>query len=106
MRARAVSGRRRQDAEASVIIHGVARTGGVASAPGFRGLPSRAIQRREKVLIGAVLVGLLGVAGLLGSMAWLLWKESVASETDYAGGLAATLGERTERIMRLIEVEA
>ncbi len=55
------------------------------------------MQRREKILIGAVLVGLLGVAGLLGSMGWLLWQESVASEADYAGGLAATLGERTER---------
>jgi len=55
------------------------------------------MQRREKILIGAVLVGLFGVAGLLGSMAWLLWRESVASEADYAGGLAATLGERAER---------
>jgi sensor c-di-GMP phosphodiesterase-like protein len=54
------------------------------------------MQRREKILIGAVLVGLLGVAGLLGSMVWLLWRESVASEADYAGGLAETLGKRTE----------
>jgi len=55
------------------------------------------MQRREKILVGALLVGLLGVAGLLGSMVWLLWRESVASEADYAGGLAAMLGERTER---------
>ena len=54
------------------------------------------MQRREKILIGAVFVGLLGVAGLLGSMIWLLWRESVASEADYAGGLATTLGERAE----------
>jgi sensor c-di-GMP phosphodiesterase-like protein len=57
------------------------------------------MQRREKVLIGAVLVGFLGVAALLGVMLWLLWKESVASEADYAGGLAATLGQRTEKII-------
>jgi len=57
------------------------------------------MQRRKKILIGGVLVGVLGVAGLLGSMAWLLWRESVASEADYAGGLATTLGERTERII-------
>ena len=57
------------------------------------------MQRREKILIGAVLAGLLGVAALFGSMLWLLWKESVASEADYAGGLAATLGQRTEHII-------
>jgi sensor c-di-GMP phosphodiesterase-like protein len=57
------------------------------------------MRRREKILIGGFLVGLLGVAGLFGSMVWLLWKESVASEADYAGGLAATLGQRTEHII-------
>ena len=57
------------------------------------------MQRREKILIAAVLVGLLGVAALFGSMVWLLWHESVASEADYAGGLAATLGQRTERVI-------
>jgi sensor c-di-GMP phosphodiesterase-like protein len=55
--------------------------------------------RREKVLIGAVFFGLLGVVVLFGSMLWLLWKESVASEAEYAGGLAATLGQRTEHLI-------
>jgi sensor c-di-GMP phosphodiesterase-like protein len=57
------------------------------------------MQRREKILLGAVVVGLLGTVTLFGSMLWLLWKESVASEADYAGGLAATLGQRTEHII-------
>jgi len=64
----------------------------------YRPLPL-SMHRREKILIGAVLAGLLGVAALFGSMVWLLWKESVAAETDYAGGLAATLGQRTEQII-------
>ena len=57
------------------------------------------MHRREKILIGAVLVGLLGVVALFGAMVWLLWKQSVASEIDYAGDLAATLGQRTEHII-------
>jgi sensor c-di-GMP phosphodiesterase-like protein len=57
------------------------------------------MQRREKIMIAAVLVGLLGVAGLFGTMVWLLWRESVASEAAYEGGLAATLGQRTEHII-------
>jgi sensor c-di-GMP phosphodiesterase-like protein len=57
------------------------------------------MQRREKILTAAVSVGLFGVAVLLAAMIWLLWRESVASEADYAGGLATTLGERTERVI-------
>jgi sensor c-di-GMP phosphodiesterase-like protein len=57
------------------------------------------VHRREKILIGAVLAGLLGAAALLGAMTWLLWQKSVASEAEYAGGLAATLGKRTEHII-------
>src|SRR4051794_21497171 len=57
------------------------------------------MHRREKILLGAVLAGLLGAAALFGCMLWLLWRQSVALETDYAGGLAATLGQRTERII-------
>ena len=57
------------------------------------------MQRRDKILIGAVFVGLLGIVALFVVMLVLLWRESVASESDYAGGLAATLGERTERVI-------
>jgi len=57
------------------------------------------MHRREKILLGAVLGGVLGAAALFGCMLWLLWKQSVASETDYAGGLAAMLGQRTEHII-------
>jgi sensor c-di-GMP phosphodiesterase-like protein len=53
--------------------------------------------RREKVMIGAFAAGLLGVLGLFGSLVWVLWRESVASEDAYAGNLAAALGQRTEQ---------
>jgi sensor c-di-GMP phosphodiesterase-like protein len=56
------------------------------------------MSRRSKIMFGAAFAAIVGIAMLL-SMAWFLWKDSVASETAYSGGLAATLGQRTERIM-------
>lgn len=50
-------------------------------------------------MLGAVLVALLGVAGLFGSMIWLLWSESIRSEAVYEGGLAAILGKHAEHIV-------
>ena len=57
------------------------------------------MQRRGKIVLGAALAALVGVAVLFASIIWFLWKESVASETAYSGGLAASLGQRTERII-------
>jgi sensor c-di-GMP phosphodiesterase-like protein len=57
------------------------------------------MRRREKILIGSALAAMVGVAILLTSIALLLWKESVASEEAYAGGLAASLGRSTENII-------
>jgi sensor c-di-GMP phosphodiesterase-like protein len=54
--------------------------------------------RRRRILAEALLAALVGVALLFGSVAWLLWNESVTSEEAYAGGLAASLGGRTEHI--------
>lgn len=43
------------------------------------------------------MAGLFGVACLSTLIAWGLWSRSVASEAVYEGGLAARLGQRTER---------
>lgn len=56
------------------------------------------MDRRRVVMIGAALTALLGIALLFESMLWITRKESVASEEKYAGGLAASLGQTTERI--------
>ena len=56
------------------------------------------MRRRDKVLTGAVISALLGVTILFSVIVWLFWRESLASEETYEGGLAATLGQRTESI--------
>jgi sensor c-di-GMP phosphodiesterase-like protein len=56
------------------------------------------VLRREKIKLGSAIAALVGVALLFASIAWFLWKESVASEEAYSGGLAASLGQRTEHI--------
>ena len=56
-------------------------------------------RRRDRVKLTAIVVAMLGVVVLFGAIAWLLWTSSVASETDYEGGLAARLGQRTEHII-------
>ena len=56
------------------------------------------MRRRGKIVFGSALAALVGVAVLFASIVWVLWKESVASEEAYSGGLAASLGQRTEHI--------
>lgn len=56
------------------------------------------MRRREKVMLGSSVLALIGVAVLFLASMWLLWNESVESEEAYAGGLAASLGQRTESI--------
>jgi sensor c-di-GMP phosphodiesterase-like protein len=56
------------------------------------------MRRRDKVLTGAVISALLGVTVLFSVIVWLFWRESLASEETYEGGLAATLGQRTASI--------
>ena len=56
------------------------------------------MQRRGKIMFGSALAALVGVAVVFASIAWFLWKESMASEEAYSGGLAAYLGQRTEHI--------
>jgi sensor c-di-GMP phosphodiesterase-like protein len=56
------------------------------------------MRRRGKIVLGSALAALVGVAVLFASIAWILWKESMASEAAYEGGLAANLGQRTEHI--------
>jgi sensor c-di-GMP phosphodiesterase-like protein len=50
-------------------------------------------------MIGSTLAALIGAAMLFASMVWLLWRESMASEEDYAGGLATSLGRNVEHII-------
>jgi sensor c-di-GMP phosphodiesterase-like protein len=57
------------------------------------------MQRREKILFRSTLAALIGAALLFSAIVWVLWRESLASETDYAGGLAASLGRNTEHII-------
>jgi sensor c-di-GMP phosphodiesterase-like protein len=57
------------------------------------------MRRREKVLLSSALAALTGAALLFVSIVWVLWKESVASEEAYSGGLAASLGQNTEHII-------
>jgi sensor c-di-GMP phosphodiesterase-like protein len=57
------------------------------------------VRRRSKIIFGAALAALTGVTVLFASTAWLLWQESAAEEQAYADGLAATLGQKTERII-------
>jgi sensor c-di-GMP phosphodiesterase-like protein len=54
------------------------------------------MQRRRKILFGAAIAALLGVAVVFSSLLWLLWNESVASETAVTGGLAAALGRAVD----------
>ena len=56
------------------------------------------MRRRDKVVLASTIAVLAGGALLCGLAAWLLWRESVAAEKEYAGGLAATLGARAEHI--------
>lgn len=56
------------------------------------------MRRRQKVMLGGALLAFIGVAALFLASLWLLWNDSVESEEAYAGGLAASLGQRTENI--------
>lgn len=57
------------------------------------------MHRRGKILFGSALAALLGVAALFAAILWVLWNQSVASEEAYAGGLAASLGQSTGRMI-------
>jgi len=62
-------------------------------------LSALSMRRRGKILFASALSLLLGTAALFASIGWYLWKESVASEASYAGGLAASLGQPVEQII-------
>ncbi|MEO5624999.1 MAG: EAL domain-containing protein [Dokdonella sp.] len=55
--------------------------------------------RTRKILIFSTLVAIAGVVVLFVAVAALLWQESISSEEAYAGGLAASLGQSTERLI-------
>jgi sensor c-di-GMP phosphodiesterase-like protein len=57
------------------------------------------VLRRGRIVFGSALAALAGVALLFAGIGWVIWSESVDAEEAYAGGLAQTLGERTERII-------
>lgn len=57
------------------------------------------MRRREKVMIGISFAAFAGMAVLFGSVLSYLRSESVSAEERRVGGLAATLGERTEAMI-------
>lgn len=57
------------------------------------------MDRRRIVMIIAALAALIGIVLLFQAALWILRRESVASEEEYAGGLAASLGQSTEQII-------
>ena len=55
--------------------------------------------RRNRILLNSALAGLVGVALLFAAIAAYIWEQSFSSEENYAGGLAMSLGQRTEKII-------
>ncbi len=55
--------------------------------------------RREKLLIGVSVAAFAGVALVFSSALWFLWHDSVTAEEAALGGLAQSLGERTEAVI-------
>ena len=57
------------------------------------------MHRRDRVIIDISIAALGGIAVLFASLAWYLWRESFTAEEAHMGGLATTLGERTEAMI-------
>jgi sensor c-di-GMP phosphodiesterase-like protein len=57
------------------------------------------MNRRRIVMMLAALAALVGIVLLFQTSLWILRRESVASEEEYSGGLAAALGQSTEQII-------
>lgn len=55
--------------------------------------------RRERLLVGVSLAAFAGVVLLFGSVLWVLWRDSLATEEALVGGLALSLGTRTENVI-------
>ena len=55
--------------------------------------------RRDNALLGISLIGLAGIALLVGALVSYLWRESVAAEERLVGGLASMLGGRAEAMI-------
>ena len=57
------------------------------------------MQRRDRVIIDLSIATLGGTAVLFASLTWYLWRGSFTAEEALVGGLATSLGERTEAMM-------
>lgn len=57
------------------------------------------MSRRDPQLLAISLVGLAGIAAVLAMLSLYLWRGSVRADERAVGGLAAALGERTERMI-------
>lgn len=55
--------------------------------------------RRDRVLMGISVTALGGVAIVFASLFWYLWRGSFTAEEELMGGLATTLGARTEAMI-------
>ncbi|MBK7908026.1 MAG: EAL domain-containing protein [Gemmatimonadetes bacterium] len=57
------------------------------------------LPRRDRVVVLSMMAALGGVMLLLASIGWYVWRGSFSAEERLVGGLAATLGERTEAMI-------
>ena len=56
--------------------------------------------RRERILVGVSLAAFAGVAVVFGSMLWLLWHDWMETEEALVGGLARSMGDRTQHMIQ------
>ena len=57
------------------------------------------MQRPDRVIIDISIAALGGIAVLFASLTWYLWRGSFTAEEALVGGLAKSLGERTEAMI-------
>ena len=57
------------------------------------------MQRPDRVIIDISIAALGGIAVLFASLTWYLWRGSFTAEEALVGGLATSLGERTEAMI-------
>ena len=57
------------------------------------------MQRRDRLIVDISIAALGGIAVLFASLTWYLWRGSFTAEEALVGGLASTLGARTEAMI-------
>jgi len=57
------------------------------------------LRRSDQLIAGVSVAALIGIALLVTAVTWYLWRESIMAEEQLVGGLAASLGARTEAMI-------